>query len=147
MTFTVLAPADLHRHWPWLKAGIEHIVKKTGSEFIDFIPEDVYANLRGGQCVCHIAADEGGFLLGFAITYPQARPFSFRRDLFVWLGWTAPLKYCTGHTRVAARLAIAAYLDSVAVKENCISILCLSNRKGLLRWGFRPELTAWRKYV
>ena len=38
---------DLHEHWPYVRAGLQRILDKLGD---DWLPEDIYFELRSGSC-------------------------------------------------------------------------------------------------
>lgn len=53
-------PADLYRHWEWVRKGIEITKRKVSTRWI---PEDVYHALRNGTAFLYLIADKGFCIL------------------------------------------------------------------------------------
>jgi len=79
---------ELHHFWPFLQRGVNDIHHDLKP---NWLPEDIFAVLRNQQVSCVIAR-RGKRLLAFAIYSRQLRYFSFLPEIFIWVGWTIPMR-------------------------------------------------------
>lgn len=147
LSITPVEPKDLHQWWPIVERGIECIIRKLGHQNVDFIPEDVFSGIRTGGCVLYLVQRDQRSL-GFFICYPQQRPFSGRKELFLWLVWDLPLKDQRPEDDMpAVTMAVRDYLVDLALKLGCDSISALSTRRGFEKWNFKPGVINWRLWL
>lgn len=140
VTILQVDPQHVHSVWPFIARGIADIKKKVESDFID---ADVYWYLRQNAAQAYIVSrDERR--LGFFINYVQARPFSGRRELFLWAAWSIPLRERQDDDDVegAVRKSIE-FMQNQKVATGCDRIVHLSSRRGFQRYGFQPTITSW----
>jgi len=69
--FTYVQPKDVRVNWPFVKKGLEHILRKTKE---DWIPEDVYASLVSNRANLWLAV-ENDQALGFVVGYVNGNDF------------------------------------------------------------------------
>jgi hypothetical protein len=140
VTILQVDPQRIHDIWPFLRRGIEDIKRRVES---DFIPEDTYWWLRQNAAQAYIVS-RGERRLGFFCSYIQARPFSGKKELFLWLAWAIPLAERQPDDRVmdAVRKSVE-YMHNQKRAAGCECIVALSSRRGFERYGFFPTITSW----
>ena len=152
-------PEQLHDVWDWVRGrkasmvliddhrtfryatGIERIIAKVKP---DWKPEDLYASARAGLANLYIVK-RGDRKLGFFAIYRQNRPFSGRAELFLWCAYTIPIREREPDDNLdeAIRASIE-FMYQHARANSCDSVVMLSTRKGLERFGFTRTFTTWR---
>lgn len=141
---TKVEPQALHDAWDFTLRGLLTIQKKLGPKRVDWRPEDVYLSIRTGAADLYLIT-RGARRLGFLVIYVQLRPFSGKRELFIWAAWDLPLRERQAGDDVPEAVAkCREFIVSQMVERDCDSILTLSPRPGLKRFGFEPSLTTWR---
>ena len=148
-----VAPGRLHETWPFIKRGLEAIVRKTPN--IRWIPEDVYAALQHNNASAYLVRDNhSGRVMGFFVVHPQNTGFSDRTELFLWAAWTIPLRERMNGDNVdgAIRAAIE-HMVKLAHDGGHVGLVFLTARRGFSianRLGkpglpyFTPAFTAYR---
>jgi hypothetical protein len=139
-------PGKLHEYWPFLRRGLETIIKKT--KHIRWIPEDVYASLSNSAAVAFLVRQDGKRVLGFFIVHPQNIGFSDRTELFLWAGWTLPLREREPGDDVEGGLSFATdYMIKLAHDAGHVAVSYLTARRGFrikpLHY-FKEAFTAYR---
>lgn len=92
LNLTPVDPRYLRDVWGYVRAGLERIVAKTRD---DWLPEDVYAELRAGQSALYeidIATERVGFVVLQAWPAYHSGPRVFVRALWGEPGRLAPVE-------------------------------------------------------
>lgn len=141
-------PDKLHRFWPFLKRGLDHVIRKTKP---DWIAEDVYAKLATNQASAYVVYLRD-IPLGFAVACLQKRMYGDKTDLCVWCGWSLPMADLQ-KMRIAEDEArgyedqLMHYLKEVARTAHCAACLIYSPRPGMERraakWGYKKALVRY----
>lgn len=123
-----IPPAELKQWWPFVKQGLEVILRKSPEEWI---PEDIYANCFCGNAILWVLVDESR-PVGFWVLIPRGE------SLHVWCAWTPN----------AGTLDIGMKLFLDAAKANSVTKVTFeSYRKGwdkvARKYGFYPR--SWVK--
>lgn len=155
----LIVAGQLHHYWPFLRRGLDAIVQKVHP---DWIPEDVYVSLRANNAQAYIIYGEGT-PVGFLIAYLERRSFNNALDLFIWAGWSLPMKememlgFNAGQTLMIEQYAVnhlrtLAQQQGEAKPEDKIrKIMYLSPRPGMSRraekWGFHKTLVRYELEV
>jgi hypothetical protein len=117
---TPLPVADLHKFWPWMRAGLEQLIAKHSA---DWIPEDIYTALKTNGA----SAFEIGERQGFLVARVDIRPCG--PVLFVWVAYApdclAPLME-----------SVYADLRALAQQHGCDKIM-QEGRRGWERRGWK----------
>lgn len=123
MKFEFVPPAQLRPVWPTVRRELKNILKKSPE---DWIPEDVYADLREGRALLFQAKDDDR-TVGGAVLRPQGV------TLLAWAVWGV-----AGYREEAIR-----ELKTVARNVRCTEILFETKRRGwdkvAPKLGFRPR--------
>jgi hypothetical protein len=154
VVITQVQPQDLHKFWRFVRGrkydrgvhatGLERIVAKVEA---DFIPEDIYVSIRTGSSMLYMVT-RAERRLGFVIMYSQARPFSGKKELFLWCVYS--LLLCERQESDNIPEAIEQTIEFIkeqARNLGCDSVLHLSSRPGFERWGFARTVSAWRLWL
>lgn len=137
-------PQFIHDIYPFLLRGMLAIKKRVPA---DSEPEDVYAAIRNGGAQAHIIS-RGERRLGFIVTYKQTRPFSGRKELFLWLAWSIPLRERQEGDNVPDAVEQAmAFMREQARATGCDSIVHMSSRRGFEKFGFRIQTHTYRLWL
>lgn len=75
----MLEPANIRQCWDWVRPGVERVIAKSGERCR---PEDVYAAVVNGSAQLWTSED------GFVVWYIDVCPYSGRRSLWIWMGWS-----------------------------------------------------------
>jgi len=131
---TPVAPSDLHGCWDFVRRGLDILVTQQADTWL---PEDVYAMLRGGQMTVFLAA-RGEALEGFVLAMRQA---GWAGDvLYWWAAWAEP-----GLPDICP--TYWAELKRIALSAGCSRMAFASNRRGwekvAPRYGFRKRRTIY----
>ena len=137
-------PQRIHDIYPFLLRGMLAIKKRVPS---DFQPEDVYTAIRSGGAVAYIVA-RGERNLGYFITYVQTRPFSGRKEYFIWLSWSIPLRDRSEGDNVPDAVEHSMeFMRQQARALGCDSIVHMSSRRGFEKFGFHVETMTYRQWL
>jgi len=118
-------PADkdsIDRWWPEILVEIEGIIARD-PELCDFIPEEVYVELRRRRAFLHVGFLDGEYA-GFGILKVERRPYSGEPYLLSWIG---------GGLKTEAVNLYFAELENIARKAGLKTIRHESTRMGWLR--------------
>ena len=85
MELSLVPPAGVRQSWPLILSSL-HAVMAKGP--VEWIPEDVYHELRSGSAACHIATDANGYA-GCMVTQRVTDPYSGVQSLHVWIAHNA----------------------------------------------------------
>lgn len=125
MDFELIGPRTLRKYWPQIRAGLELMPAD------DWIPEDVYSEVRSGAAVMHVVTEQDEFL-GFIAFQARETEFSRLPVLHVWLAYNA-----AGIDVIEAGSDL---IQQTAKRLNASKITFASPRKG---WAKRyPLITA-----
>jgi hypothetical protein len=123
-----LKTEELKEYWPHIKMGLGELLIKDPEQ--NWIPEDVYYQIKSGQSHCVLGLTDGvidGFFVGQVL-----KDGSF----FAWVG------YCQRDVDSGLKI-----LDSFAKQLNCKKIKFATGRSGWARLakrhGYKP--TIWVK--
>jgi hypothetical protein len=112
---------EARQRWEWLRAGLKHCLAKVGGD--RWLPEDVYAELKGGTAFCYVV-DHDGSTPAFLIV--QRNVDLDGVALFVWVMWAEP------HVLTQHMNAVMGELGKLARSIGARRIRHESPRKG---WG------------
>ena len=115
---TPIPAVDLHKHWDWLRAGLERVRAKVATEWI---PEDIWQAIRSGAAGVSIIADGAGFIV------LQRQERARGPCLFIWVVEGELAQY---------EQAMYAELEHVARDMKAPTIEMHSPRKGWAQRGF-----------
>lgn len=147
VAITPIQPQNLHDHWSFAHQGIETVMRKLGRDKIDFLVEDVFAALRNGGATLYLVT-RGSRVLGYWIAYVQIRPFSGKKELFLWIAYSIPLRDRLPDDNVPEAVVLSMdYMKQQARALGCDSIVHLSSRRGFQLFGFEPTVTSWRLWL
>lgn len=126
-------PVRLHQHWPFLKRGVDEVIRK--SKHTRWWPEDVYAAVQSRQAAAYIVAHHEQ-QVGMFIVHPQVVPFSGDTELFLWIMWSLPLREWNPPERQQVTLDTLQFIAALALQQGHDGVGTLTVRPGLLRrWG------------
>lgn len=104
LRITALDPQKLHFYFPFIKRGLEDILRKNtprksrgslsevfANTKVRWRPEDIYAALAYKTATAYLAS-RNRRLLGFFVVHPQPVAFTHKTELFLWTAWTLPLR-------------------------------------------------------
>lgn len=129
-------PEELHHYWPFLSRGMQDVKRDMKP---NWIPEDLYAAIKGTQVNC-VMARRGERLLGFLIYSKQQRIFNYDPELFVWCAWNIPIKEWLADDNMSEVVAnVWKYIANVAKT---------SYGTNEITWVTRPRRAKafWRKF-
>ena len=75
--FSIVEPQNVRQIWSSIRAGLEHILRKS-PEF--WIPEDVYASLINNKATLWVLDDGKGFVVGYMSN----------EDFHIWCAYGKP---------------------------------------------------------
>lgn len=117
--------------WEWVRAGLVEVQAKTNAEWM---PEDVYAALKGGSAFLFVIGADDGFVI-----VQRTQSFDGPR-LFVWIMW--------GPRSLAhQQFAIEVELDRLATSIGVRKLRMHSPRKGWERVGWQAIETIYEREV
>jgi hypothetical protein len=100
----VIEPKHLAPEWERVRAGLLEVKKATTD---DWLPEDVYMDIRTGQAVLYIGTGDAGEYLGFVVLRLVAMTHSTKME--IWCAYSATkapaLRRFLPHIRAVARNA------------------------------------------
>jgi hypothetical protein len=141
----MVAPANLHAHWPFIKAGLERTREVCAERWL---PEDVFTHLRIGKAQCYLGFD-GLHCRGFFVVEGQVEQFTNEPFLAVWILYAVP----TNGEHFAAvgpfMDETMAFIDGLA-KQGGAKWIAMEGRKGWERYLgdlFRPTKTKFERMV
>jgi hypothetical protein len=141
VTITQVDPKLLHDSWPFISRGIQAIKKRVPS---DFQLEDIYASIRNGSSLAYTVS-RGDRQLGFFVVYIQQRPFSGKKELFLWAAWSIPLRERIEGDDVPDAVAHSLWhMREQAKAAGCDSIVHMSSRRGFEKFGFSVQSHTYR---
>jgi len=115
--------------WPWVREGLDGIVAKTAPTWI---PEDVYADLKGGAASLFTIGDRAAFFIAKRLQDYDGV------TLFIWAMW--------GPNDLADIYAdICGDLDTLARAAGCKHIRMMSPRRGWSRVGWVERDTVYER--
>jgi hypothetical protein len=115
--------------WPWVRGGLDGIVAKTNPTWI---PEDVYAELKGGTASLFTVGDRAAFFIAKRITDYDGLTF------FVWVIW-GPGE-CVDIWR-----DVLGDIEAFAKRAGCRHIRMMSPRRGWSRVGWVERDTIYER--
>jgi hypothetical protein len=113
-----IAAEQIREFWPWVRDGLEQLRARFHEHWI---PEDVYASLRGGHSFLFIIGDELGFII-FQRHMDADGPV-----LFVWI---------IHGDLVAVHLKVCDEIEAMAREMKARRIRMQSPRKGWAKIDF-----------
>jgi hypothetical protein len=141
-----VSPGRLHEYWPFLRRGLDAIIKKTPR--IRWIPEDVYAAIANQTAAAFVVRQDRVRALGFFVVHPQNIGFCDKTELFLWAGWTLPPREREPGDDVPAALKFAIeYMIKLAHEAGHVSLSYLTARRGFTKKPlhyFSEAFTAYR---
>lgn len=130
-----VAPTDLYLCWEWVREGLAKTTAKTGD---DWMPEDVYHELKSGAShlyLIYVGAERVGFCVLQKWDRYHAGPRLFVRAL-----------WCLPGALVKHRPELEAELNDLAIKCGCVALRMTSPRRWELA-GWTPKQTIYEKEV
>jgi hypothetical protein len=163
-----LNPAKLHFYFPFIRRGLEDILRKNTprkmrvgpsheavplpdvlvNTKVRYRPEDVYAALAYNRATAYLVS-RNRRLLGFFIVHPQPINFTDKTELFLWTAWALPIRERRPQDDFpdAIRRSIA-FLAALKEHGKHAELTMLTMRPGFLRrepyrqW-FEPQFTSF----
>jgi hypothetical protein len=155
-----LNPAKLHFYFPFIKRGLEDILRKNTVPRAAQLPEvlantkvrwrseDVYAALAYKTATAYLVS-RNRRLLGFFIVHPQPINFTDKTELFLWTAWALPIRERRPQDDFpdAIRRSIT-FLAALKEQGKHAELTMLTMRPGFLRrepyrqW-FEPQFTSF----
>ena len=124
MKFMYVKPDTVRTHWRAVRAGLQSVLDKSPEEWI---PEDVYAEVKANTALLFLAVEPNGDVVGGTVIRVN------RPSLFVWAVW--------GESGLRAHGMDG--LREIAHTTECTEILFETKRRGWERvapmLGFRPR--------
>ena len=146
LEFIPVLQNNLHECWPLLKLGLEQIRAEWP---VDWIPEDLYSSLRGGNSEAFIlkrAAKD----IGFFVAYKSLRAWSGVAEYLIWILWTTDEFQIEldSDERNQARKELLVFIKQRAKELSCgENISCISPRMGYKKLGFELWMIHYRMKV
>jgi hypothetical protein len=112
---------EARQRWAWIRAGLQATLDKVGNE--RWLPEDIYAELRGGTAHCYVV-EHAGKTPAFLVVQRQTDLDGIA--LFVWVMWAE------AHVLTAHMDAVMDQLHQLARSIGARRIRHESPRRG---WG------------
>lgn len=121
--------ADWRPLWPWVREGLDGIVEKTHPTWI---PEDVYADLKGGQASLFTIGERSAFFIAKRITDYDGLTF------FIWALWGPGELGDIGDD-------VRDDIETFARSAGCRHIRMMSPRRGWSRVGWVERDTVYER--
>lgn len=83
MRFDLITPDALRSVWPQVRAGLDKMPPE------EWIPEDVYHEVKSGRAALHVGRGAQGGFRGFVVLRRLVDEFSGRVSCHVWLAFNA----------------------------------------------------------
>lgn len=133
VALSVVAPVDLHAHWPMVRHGLLRCAMKGGGAYL---PEDAYHALKSGGLTLFLIVASGANV-GFVILRREEEPAGV--VLFVWALW------CEKGEGKRHEAAIAEALRAKASEIGAKRLKMWSGRPGWARRGWREVTRVWEQ--
>ena len=122
-------PLHLHRHWPFLKQGLDAVIAKAKNT--RWWIEDVYAAVQCKAATAYIVSTNRP--VGFFIVHPQSVLFTGETELFLWILWSLPLREWNGPDRLQVVHETLQFIAALALQQGHSAVATLTVRRGLMR--------------
>lgn len=125
LILTEIKGEALTDHWPFIERGLRLLCHRLEP---DWIPHDVYMQLRMGNANC-VLFTRGDRRLAFMVYHRMVRPFSQKSDLFVWAAWNLPIReqWCTDRMEEVIS-AGCAYLQAMKQAMGALKIKWITSQ-------------------
>lgn len=130
-----VAPADLHRHWTFVRQGLKVCAMKGGGEYL---PEDAYHAIKAGNLVLFLLVGAGQ-PFGFVLLRREEEPSGV--VLFVWA------LYCSSGEGRSREASILDALRRLAVESGAGRIRMWSAREGWKKRGWKEVSKVYQMEV
>lgn len=125
--FDAVPVIRLHEVWPFVRRGLEDIVKKNKP---DWWPEDVYARLSNSQATLYLV-HHNGRPVSFFVVYLSPLQYSLGQELIYWCGWgIPPCEWLPEDHPHELRVAMGDFFKELARQSGAKRVASLSARKG-----------------